>query len=540
MDNQRVHIDSQESDDEPDIDDELDPDYDPADDQMEDDEEELQRVRAAVGDEDLEALRDAEWNDDDYVLVEPQLLEHNRLRARDQGDASPFACFSHLIPLNFYDTLATHMMAYARIKYNEEDFQINAAEVMAFLAVIFWMGVHDLPRLDYYWHSNGAPLFIRRLFPERRFLAVLRYFHISHPEREREQAANPFAKLEPLASTLRRNFSTHAVVAREMAIDESMIRFKGRHRLKQYMRAKPIRWGFKAWVIASDQFVLDFEIYAGRRADVSPAGPIHDVVIRLATPFAHEGRVLFLDNLFVTPSLFDELHAMGIRACGPVRSNRAGLPRLLLAEAERLRRGQSWWRHRGVLGLTLFMDRSLVCLLHTHMNANPRDPAVLARRAQDEVPLDRPVPIHDYNLHRGDVDMINQLHIYSPPYRKSKRWWVPVAWWLLDIALINTKRIHRQETDELLTTRQFRALLVREMLESARDRGFQPMRGHAVHIPGAMDNHFLRSIRRQRDCSMCSNRPIHRVRTSYECAICEVPLCVDGCFARYHGYIDDT
>ena len=54
-----------------------------------------------------------------------------------------------------------------------------------------------------------------------------------------------------------------------MSVDESMIPFKGRSALKQYMPLKPVKRDYKVWCIADAKtgYVLKFEIYTGKQAD---------------------------------------------------------------------------------------------------------------------------------------------------------------------------------------------------------------------------------------------------------------------------------
>jgi len=56
-----------------------------------------------------------------------------------------------------------------------------------------------------------------------------------------------------------------------VAVDESMIAFKGRNSLKQYMPLKPIKRGYKVWNLAdsSTGYVLSFDVYAGKNMDSS-------------------------------------------------------------------------------------------------------------------------------------------------------------------------------------------------------------------------------------------------------------------------------
>ena len=54
---------------------------------------------------------------------------------------------------------------------------------------------------------------------------------------------------------------------RDLSVDEAMIGFKGRFNIKQYMPAKPTKWGIKAWGIADSKtgYLLNCEIYLGRK-----------------------------------------------------------------------------------------------------------------------------------------------------------------------------------------------------------------------------------------------------------------------------------
>ena len=76
-----------------------------------------------------------------------------------------------------------------------------------------------------------------------------------------------FAKVRPFLNILNRNFlaSGHAFGPTDVSIDESMIPYHGRRHSKQFIRGKPIHWGYKGWVAASPlgyAFAIDF--YQGK------------------------------------------------------------------------------------------------------------------------------------------------------------------------------------------------------------------------------------------------------------------------------------
>lgn len=73
-------------------------------------------------------------------------------------------------------------------------------------------------------------------------------------------------KIRPLINKLNINFYSNFNPSRNIAIDESMIAFKERTTLKQYMLQKPIKSGIKVWASAFSKtgHLLQFEIYQGK------------------------------------------------------------------------------------------------------------------------------------------------------------------------------------------------------------------------------------------------------------------------------------
>ena len=86
------------------------------------------------------------------------------------------------------------------------------------------------------------------------FLSVLWNLHLSDPESDeenerRKRAGHPdydnLHKLKPLVCQIEQSCQRLFVPFREIAIDERMVASKARISIKQYMKDKPSKWGFK-------------------------------------------------------------------------------------------------------------------------------------------------------------------------------------------------------------------------------------------------------------------------------------------------------
>ena len=91
--------------------------------------------------------------------------------------------------------------------------------------------------------------------------------------------------------------------------------------MKQFIKDKPVRWGFKFWVLACPHtgYIHKFEIYTGKRLTKSTNGLGYDVVMNLMDGLFQQGYHLFVDNFYSNPQLFKDLLDKRCLATGTVR-----------------------------------------------------------------------------------------------------------------------------------------------------------------------------------------------------------------------------
>ena len=79
-----------------------------------------------------------------------------------------------------------------------------------------------------------------------RWEAIKKSLHINNNE---GQEQDPLYGIRPLVTHLTSKLVS-IPMSEKLTIDEQMVPFKGRHRLKQYLPSKPKKWGYKILILA--------------------------------------------------------------------------------------------------------------------------------------------------------------------------------------------------------------------------------------------------------------------------------------------------
>ena len=103
----------------------------------------------------------------------------------------------------------------------------------------------------------------------RRFELLMKYFHLNNSEKQPPRGSPDYDKIYKIRlflDQLIESFQSVYVPNREIAVDESIIGYKGRLSWIQYMPKKPTKWGIKAWVLAESGsgYVWNFKLYTGK------------------------------------------------------------------------------------------------------------------------------------------------------------------------------------------------------------------------------------------------------------------------------------
>ena len=232
--------------------------------------------------------------------------------------------------------------------------EVSLEELKAFLGLLIAMSIHRLPSLRDYWSSDwvlGVPEFAK-VIPRNRFLDIWNNLHLCDNSKMPQRGEPNFDKLfkvREFLNDLNTNFRINYNPHREQAVDEAMIKYKGRTSLKQYMPMKPIKRGIKMWCRAdsTNGYLCEFDIYTGK----SPQGVQHGLGYSAVTTLLYLNKIL---------------------CCGTLQSGQKEFPACLYDKAaiKRMKRGDVAWRMKGpVLALT-WMDKTAVHATGTYTQAS--------------------------------------------------------------------------------------------------------------------------------------------------------------------------
>ena len=138
------------------------------------------------------------------------------------------------------------------VQRGNHSFTLTSDEMKSFIGIMLISGYCCVLRRRLYWEKQ--PDVHNELISESmrrdRFYEIMRYFHAC--DKTNLLPNDKFAKIQPLLDILNSNWLKHGVVFGpvDVSIDESMIPYFGSRSTKQFIRGKPVRWGYKAWVAA--------------------------------------------------------------------------------------------------------------------------------------------------------------------------------------------------------------------------------------------------------------------------------------------------
>ena len=140
---------------------------------------------------------------------------------------------------------------YANRDKIKPNFSVSKEEMLNFIGLIFLSG-YNIRKSQYdYWSVDPVLRCdsFRETMSRNRFAEIKSFLHAADNNALQEDTR--MVKVKPLYNILNEKLFQFGIVHDSLSIDESMVPYFGRHSCKQFIKAKPIRFGFKIWMLAS-------------------------------------------------------------------------------------------------------------------------------------------------------------------------------------------------------------------------------------------------------------------------------------------------
>ncbi|XP_064600751.1 piggyBac transposable element-derived protein 4-like [Liolophura sinensis] len=257
--------------------------------------------------------------------------------------------FFHLIfPDNTYQYLADQTNLYAwkcrDVKPDTKWTAVTADKIQAFIGLHILMSVIPLPAYKDYWTRDNLceiPAFTK-IMTRLRFKKILQYFHcndVENPPRG-DPVHDPIHHVRPIFDVVQQNLHDNYNLHKSVSVDEARIPFRGCLSFRQYLPAKPCKFGIKVWELPDSYngYVYKMQMYTGRSENGTREERLASRVVKdLTRCLVGKNHHVYMDNFCTSPELFVKLSADNICVTGTCRVNRKGFCQHMLIPLK-------WWK----------------------------------------------------------------------------------------------------------------------------------------------------------------------------------------------------
>lgn len=465
-------------------------------------------------------------------------------------DFTPVNIFEEFFDNNVYEMILDESKRYAATQKNKHDISITIDELKVFVGFLIFSGYHTLPSERDYWSDQedlGEPI-VKNAMSRNAYLELKSIIHFQDNSKANENKNDKSFKISPLFQMINTNFRKWGIFHAHLSIDEMIVRYYGHHSLKQFIKGKPIRFGYKLWALCGeDGFCYNFSLYCGK--DLSQTVHVEPLGTRVVTNMLSvvenpESYFIYFDNFFSSHALFHMLNEMGFRATGTIRENRTKkCPMKSSKELEKEERGSYDYQfdEKNEILMVKWNDNKCVSLGSNFDTVEPLASAQRWNKAKmARAPIPQPRIIYNYNRYMGGVDQHDWLLEKHGISIRGKKWYWCLFTRVIDMAIVNAyilyKHIHGKSS---ISIKDFRRAIACHYLKIGHGRPIlkgRPYSWTSTSRSSVSDDvrfdergHLLGRRDKQRRCQFpaCQSKPLTF------CRKCNVTLCTP-CFAKFH------
>ncbi len=464
----------------------------------------------------------------DLNEIQEQIEKENKEQfTKKYKNYTPYDFFSKFIDEKLYEIICKETIKYYKLKNKNK---VNLKTISFFtienlkkyLACMLTMGIVRFPRIQLYWNSNPGIFeydFLKSIISRNGWCLFNSYLHFP------SETNDNVGKINTIINYINDKWYEYRPESFTFSIDETMVPFKGRLKLRQFMPKKPTKYGIKIFGISNseDSYVLKWLLYPG-------AGyPLKNVIISMASVLKKNDYVFF-DSYFTTRETINYLDKKGIFYVGSVRKNRKGFPKFNNHNNDIL---FPYYKLNNML-LVQYPDNKLIIVV-SNCFTKPIDVVYNKKKNQKNENKIKPFLLEQYSKYARGIDKNNQLTSFYFANKKSIKWYKKFFIYLLDTCITNAYILYKKVNNNKMELLDFKINIIYSLKGENRKVIKTPI--NVDPNKRLVGNHFIKKIKERKDCILCSDRKNKRKMTYLICSICRVHLCLD-CFETFHTIKD--
>ena len=409
---------------------------------------------------------------------------------------------------------------------------IGKEDILAFIGIRIYMGLHKYPRNENYWdNSNLYKTGINTMMPKNYFFLIAKALHFPEKEEEDNNSSesektenvsnkDPRYKINLYLEKLAKNFRKYYTLGENITIDESLVQFKGRNSMKFYIPMKPHKYGFKIHLLcdADTHYLYNLLFDPGRvgkdfiyQEDTSSLA--ESVVLKLLSVITDNDkkkRNLFCDGWYSSISLMKKLTKMGYLNTTVLRANSKDLPPKIKMEGYD----------------RAYSDSILI------QKYEGKKTIYFATNYK----IDKEELRNIYNIKNRGVDIFDQYLEISSIQRKTKKWYKKIFIFGIEACIINSKILYEINTGKTCTTVNYKAKLTEQifrMYYNHRNKFTKQNIFNSNNNSNSIKNSYYfhnitQTTKEEKNCKNCHKK------TKYICIECNMFMHPE-CFTKYHN-----
>lgn len=451
---------------------------------------------------------------------------------------------------------------------------LTVEEMKTFIGITFVMSVLKYPRQHMYWQKNFRIKLIADCMSRKKYELIRSNLRVvdNNLTTPAKKKMDKVWKIRPLLESVRgRCLELDRPCS--VSVDEMMIPFTGRSKLKVFMPRKPTPNGLKMFALAApDGMILDLEFYQGKEeliASVERTGlnlphvekmTLGEAGVLRFVKSVPQGTSFYFDRFFTTPRLLEIMDSLGMGATGTLKKNL--VPNLSSLKTEKqLKKGgrgtvDSLVRDDNAFSVTVWYDSKPIFIASNEHGINPVSECKRwSKKDHKHVQVPRPRVVEAYNTNMGGVDVADQVLFYYRSKSRTAKFSVRTILHLFDLACGNSWLEYRHDCqkagtkamDSMMFKMQIAESLISGELscqpddatdsESDEDHdrkrvlplpSFPHRTTHALHMPTSLPKYTERRRCRYPGCPE---------KTRFSCTTCKMFLCLSSernCYSLFH------